>query len=251
MKTLVCGDLHTKYHIFEKVKSLSEDYETVVFLGDYVDEWHSAPAASYNLVQSLIEWKKVEPKKVVLLLGNHDVSEWLGGEYMCSGYNYSVSSFVSPLFENNKKLFQVAYASDDILYTHAGVTKQWWKSIGHRKCKSADGYAKILNKIDLLNTNDKYKAKVLAWAGVSRGGSHTPSPMWADKSDLENDDIGNIIQVVGHTPVEHIIYDSNDDRTLIFCDTHSKTSQGKLIGDGALLHLEKDEDGQLMMKAIY
>ena len=128
--TLFVGDIHAKYHILEQVKRLSKDYDTVVFLGDYVDDWNTVPEGSYNLVNSLVKFKLDNPRKVKLLLGNHDLSEWFGRPFACSGYNPLTSRLVQPLFETSEQLFDIAYAPNPhLICSHAGFTASWVKRV--------------------------------------------------------------------------------------------------------------------------
>lgn len=128
-KILVCGDLHAKYNILEMVKEKAKDFDKVIFLGDYVDDWGKVPEASYNLLNSLIEWEKAEPKKVILLWGNHDLSEYYGGAFICSGYQPLVHSCVKDLYEDNLDLFQLTYYYKNYLFSHAGLTRGWQKPL--------------------------------------------------------------------------------------------------------------------------
>lgn len=236
-KILVCGDLHAKYHIFERVKELAKNYAKVIFLGDYVDDWNSVPEANYNIVKSLIEWKKSEPEKVVLLLGNHDISEWLGFEFRCSGFSYGTHALVWPLFDENVDCFELAHAEGQILFTHAGLTNRWahYAGLGWHP-PTAKYYAEALNDKFLYCKTDA-EMIILATVGAGRGGSDIPSPIWADKTELEHDRIaGRMIQVVGHTPVDTIKI--NDELGMVFCDTHSTYSSGRPIGDNSLLEIE-------------
>ncbi len=241
---LVCGDLHAKYHILEKVKEKAKLFDKVVFLGDYVDDWNTPPEVSYNLLNSLLEWKNSEPDKIVLLWGNHDLSEYLKNEYLCSGFNLRTSYLTHNLYSENEDKFQVAYGYGPLLFTHAGVTEGWLKNIykNYGGILLGDLFADLLNhKCNIKNRpsvqSDIFHEDELSWSGIARGGSKAPSPIWADKSELEEDSLTNpIFQIVGHTPVETITID--DKKNLVFCDTHSTYRDGKNIGDNSLLQVK-------------
>lgn len=236
-KVLVCGDLHTKHHILAKTKEKAAGYDQVVFTGDYVDDWNAVPDASYNILQALVAWKKLEPEKVVLLLGNHDLSEWLGGIYRCSGWNNRTSQMVRLFMQENSSMFQVAYAVDNILITHAGVTQGWWKDCKFPRLKNAQEYATWLNgSFSTTTPQINQDFAKLAAAGWARGGWNEPSPLWADKTELQNDAVQGIGQVVGHSPVRGITIDTITRKLpLVFCDTHSTYPDGKAIGNNNLL----------------
>lgn len=246
-KILVCGDLHTKCDVFDYVKSLAVKYDKVIFLGDYVDDWNAVPEASENLLNRLVEYKKAEPNKVILLWGNHDLSEFYGQEFLCAGYNPRTNQLVSNIFEKNLCFFEVAYAWNGVLFTHAGLTKEFAKQIkvDDLEYKSASIIAAELNgmMVDWSNTVK------LAQTGPARGGVSVPSPLWADKEELLADCPENLKQIVGHTPVEGISEYNISDSTIIFCDTFSTNSDLEPIGDGGLLEIEYD-DGQLNYCAV-
>ena len=243
-KILVCGDLHTKYNIFEKVKDLAEGYDKTIFLGDYVDEWNKAPDASYNLLFDLIAHKKQKPEKTVLLLGNHCLSEWLGVPFACSGYNPYTHDLVSALMkqEDNWRLFQIAHAENGVLFTHAGITESWARNFLDSEDNTAEKIADKLNWALQNRTADGEKIFLgLANAGYARGGNGDPSPIWADEIELMADCYPNIEQVVGHTPVRTIEIINQFGKRLTFCDTHSLYPDGRQIGDNTLLEIN---DGQ-------
>lgn len=53
MKVLAVGDIHTKLWIIEAVKSVVDNYDTIVFVGDYVDDWGKSPDESIKSWQAL------------------------------------------------------------------------------------------------------------------------------------------------------------------------------------------------------
>lgn len=239
-KILVCGDLHTKYHIFEYVKSLACKYDEVVFLGDYVDDWSASPEASWNLLNSLIEWKKAEPEKVILLWGNHDLSEYMPEIFRCAGFNQRTSNLVREVFRNNDNLFQIAYSWNRILFTHAGLTDSFAKQLEIDDFQN--GWSNIVaNELNIL-LNTEEKRNMLAQVGQARGGASVPSVMWADKIELEEDPCSDFIQVVGHTPVEDITTCTIGEANLIFCDTFSTRPNGEMIGNGSLLEIRLENN---------
>jgi hypothetical protein len=255
---LVVGDLHTKFDTLEKVISYLDDHltiERIIFLGDYVDDWNKAPEASYNLLTRLIAFKKAYPNKVVLLLGNHDFSEWMGGKFKCSGFNPVIHTIVKPLFDENEDLFQLAFSDRKYLYTHAGITSSWVKDIQliddlylPLNSNKSDEWADYLNWVFKERNNDLTAHKIfntLSQVGGYRGGFESPSPIWADKQELLARPLKNISQIVGHTPVKtttvHLVRNTGKNSLeLIFCDTLSTYSDGNPYGDGSFLLTNKE-----------
>lgn len=240
MKTLICGDLHTKWHIFEKVKQLSKEYDKVIFLGDYVDDWNTVPEASHNLLVGLKEFYEEQPSKVTLLLGNHDLSEWLGDKFRCSGYNKMTHLLANGFFTRFGVIFKIAEYEQGFLITHAGVTEGW-----------ADKYipewqtgAQIADKLNWAYRywpDNEEAEKIffgLSGVGYMRNGWDVPSPIWADINELLQDPLPQVNQIVGHSPVVTVQDFQSYGAKLWFCDTHSLFSNGKPIGDNTLLEID-------------
>lgn len=248
MRYLICGDLHTHFNILKRVEELSKDYDKVVFLGDYVDDWNAIPEASYNTVKELIDFKLANPDKVVPLLGNHCLSEWLNQPFLCSGYNHLTHNLVKPLFDEYESLFNIAYVPDGIeaMFSHAGLTKSWWdeycSEVPHEEELKAGNYADALNwafhhRRDDIQAEEIFQA--FSNAGYARGGHGNPSPTWADLNELIADAIPNLTQIVGHTPIHTIThYLLNEDTDFYACDTHSTDRTGSPIGDSSLLTID-------------
>ena len=240
-RTLVVGDLHTKLPILEKVIEKSKDYDKVIFLGDYVDEWDTPPIHSAELLTRIVEFKRANMDKVVLVLGNHDLSEWQGSDFRCSGYNYLTHEAVFSLFQNNEDIFRIAYAQDGILFTHAGLMKDWCVDNNISLKLSAQKYADILNLALYERYENRKMFKALASVGPGRGGWHAPSPLWADESELRQNAV-NIPQIVGHTPQRHIlIINIPNSPKLAFCDTFSLYPDYTPYGDKGLLEIINGE----------
>lgn len=80
----------------------------------------------------------------------------------------------------------------------------------------------------------------------SRGGWQLPGPLWADLSDLADDPLAGLSQLVGHTPVESAhapwIYAPDNPTTRVWaCDTMSLMSTGTPIGDGSMLLVDEND----------
>lgn len=232
-KLLCVGDLHTKQHILDAIQPRFAEYERVVFLGDYCDDWVAMPEDSYYLLKSLVELKQQQPERIILLLGNHDLSEWLGSRFSCSGFNYNTHALVKPFFDEHQDLFQLAFCWHKIVFTHAGITTGWLRSLPHIKLKEIRQTLKdnpawlteLFNE-SLTKTDDPVAQTIFnafAQAGPARGGSGAPSPIWADKKELLADPAPFLAQIVGHTPVPNIEVtpQSKAHRLLAFCDTFS------------------------------
>ena len=70
MKIKVIGDIHGK-DTWKKYNNFN-DCDIIVFLGDYVDSFYESNETIYNNLEEIIQFKKDNKNKVILLLGNHD-----------------------------------------------------------------------------------------------------------------------------------------------------------------------------------
>lgn len=129
---LIIPDVHGR--TFWKKHCLSvkaSKYEKIIFLGDYLDPYEfeniSEDDALSNFME-IIEFKKENYDKVVLLLGNHDL-HYFSKVFndMCGGCRRSKKNFykITDLFLRYLDLFQLAYESKYTLFTHAGYRQQW------------------------------------------------------------------------------------------------------------------------------
>ena len=54
MKVLAVGDIHTKIWIIDRVREIAENYDKIIFVGDYADDWGKQPMDTINT------WKEYE-----------------------------------------------------------------------------------------------------------------------------------------------------------------------------------------------
>ena len=233
-RILICGDLHTKTKYLPKLQELSKKVSRTILLGDYCDDWNAYPEHSYELIYQLHEWKQKAKGKLILLLGNHDLSEWFGGEFRCSGWNFQTNKLVSYFFEKNQQDFEISFAVGNTLFTHAGLTQDWTEqNLPIDKKPQKLSFARFLScEMNLAFRNrDKKFLSALRQVGYERGGySHSTSPIWADYNELISSPFPSINQIVGHTPVTGITeITTSSNNQLIFCDTLSTyLSHGKV-----------------------
>lgn len=194
MKIALIPDIHGRnkwIKLYESVISESE-VDKIVFLGDYCDSFYESDDDIYNNLKNIITFKRNNPDEVVLLLGNHDV-QYLYDRYHCSGYRLSMQKSLQDLFTHNKDLFTNAWAYNNILFTHAGVTEEWLEYAGLETLDE-----KAIEYI--INNEDRDKVYSV---GSSANGRSISGPMWARPSDYIKDKKDpKYIQIVGHTEIE-------------------------------------------------
>ena len=201
-KILIIPDVHGRG--FWKEATKNGKYEKVIFLGDYADPYEDegiTEDAAIDNFKAIIDYKLQNPDQVVLLLGNHDLhyySEYYSEIVAGSRYSPQAAITLQPLFQKNKKHFQLAWETDwgdrHYLFSHAGITQTWLKR-NLDLIRKPD--ARHLNR--LLKTNEGLET--LAQVGIMRWGDYpSGSIVWADSTELAvSNPLPNTYQIVGHT----------------------------------------------------
>lgn len=248
MKILCVGDIHAKPWVVHAVSLIVDDYDEVIFLGDYVDDWGAAPAMSRAALEAVTILAR-RHDNVVLLRGNHDFSEYYGytkREFMCSGFNIGTHNECQLIYQNNwDKMHTVHIAragvdspQDDYFISHAGITNGWWKQWG----EYWDRLTFEEKSVNSLCDTEVFLTQVGSYRG---GSSLNPSPIWADEHELKANPKAFTNQIVGHTPVKTVTCHEfkNGDGTknkIFFCDTFSTYTNGTPYGDGSCLSLDTE-----------
>jgi predicted phosphodiesterase len=221
-KIYVIPDIHGRdfWHDIKKI----EDYEKIIFLGDYVDPYPHEKIPKYKgleCLEEVINFAK-ERENVVLLMGNHD-STYMISNILCEcRTDYQNFNRIKKLFRDNKDMFKLAYYVETergpVVFTHAGLFMNWLK-----RCEiSVEDNQEIVNELnnrfsELLNelcsgkdeiscfqNNSLFKA--LGMVSYYRGGVFSyGSCIWSDIREHEcvneNEKL-NVFQVVGHTRLD-------------------------------------------------
>lgn len=226
MKILVIPDVHLKPWMFDRASEIMKSgaAEKAICLMDIPDDW----GQEYNLglyvetFDAAIRFQKAYPD-TLWCYGNHDLSyEWLQYE---SGFSPMaipvVNAKLSELRRELPDRSQMVYIHriDDVLFVHGGLThasvKYYAPDIDY------DDTDAIVEKINGLGRNEMWD---------------DASPLWSrpqykyEKMYRESD----ILQVVGHTPVEKISRIGN----VISCDLFSTYRTGDPIGTQEFLLID-------------
>lgn len=229
MKALFVGDVHNHKYIFEDVKRLDEKYnfDKIVFVGDYVDDWLTDNHQSLETLDVVINLKRSNPEKYFFMLGNHELS-YLG--YKCSGHHYELEDVMTMKLKENIDCFdiykEIKLGDNIFVCSHAGFSNEFINKL----LDGADGWKSVLSG-DILD-----KLYLLSLCSYTRGGtSPFSSCLWADKREHNyyNRFEQPILpyQIIGHTPVESVTF--ND--SFIFIDTHSTYRDGTPYGNKTYL----------------
>lgn len=218
-KVLVLPDIHGRLFWKEPCKDLN-DYDKVVFLGDYFDPYRygediTEESAIENF-KEILELKKSNPEKVVLLLGNHDMPyyslDYLKLHHSHSRYSRRHHGEMEALFDAHHDLFVYAFAMDNILFTHAGVIREWY--VGELGGSVDDSVETVCNRVNAIKGD---VGKFFKVGGYRGGWDRYSSCMWADvhemmdqeKKATDDGDTSPLVtmrQIFGHTLHAHESY---------------------------------------------
>ena len=196
MKTVVIGDVHC-HTSWKKVLEQNKDADKVIFLGDYYDTFDTAlRAKADDNFNEILDLKRKEPDKYVILLGNHDYHYLLNSsDERYSGFSnnscYSANKILRKAVEEN--LIQVLYIQDKIIFSHAGVSKYWLKEVAGLNNPDEVTIEGMLNYPYALSFN-------FLKGYNSYGDTISQSPIWIRPSSLIKDKLDGFDQIVGHTP---------------------------------------------------
>jgi len=241
MKIITIGDIHAnpnwQFGVFGSPKDFQYllanpdksklKYDKYIFIGDYVDSYFNFPdEREIETLNEVIQFKKLFPDNVVLLVGNHDW-HYIKENLSCSRYNFRIDEQLREIYNANINLFKLLHIEEiggvKYLWSHAGICKYHYLDV-------------ILNQVNFPDTVDKNdieqvfdylfkeRSEYIWVVGRGRGGRNpVGSIIWADIEDLYYDMMEGYVQIVGHTTVPYVHKKTNRNGTeVIFVDTFCK-----------------------------
>ena len=216
MKILIIGDIHARPFWREAVDKYANECDKIIFLGDYVDPYKPEGYTRKDAIKTLedvIEFKRNNREKVILLTGNHDAHYFLKNFPRSTRYDSSHAYKIREIYSTNKDLFRLAYEEilngRKYLFTHAGLMNSWIernkKIIGEPTVEHLNRLVDFPGGISALSDISRYRT----WLGEKSG-----SILWSDvreKIDLDDSIEYNILpnedsvvgeydyQIFGHT----------------------------------------------------
>lgn len=234
MKTVFIGDIHGDsvwYNIVE-----SENADRVVFVGDYFDSFDIPCEQQVRNFLDIMKWKENNPQiEVVCLIGNHDYHYYKYiGNLNTSGYQIKNKFLLENTISAYSENLQMAYQFDNILVTHAGVSEDFMNN----NFENWDSN----NIADLLNDLFHYRPLQFRFNSIesyfcdNTGDDIHQSPIWirpkslmkANKNSIIKKDL---IQIVGHTPVNKIDMGKSTGGRYYFIDTLRLSNEYLLLED--------------------
>ena len=209
---LILPDVHGRAFY----KPVLEDKESkIVFLGDYLDpypnEGVSVEEAIANL-EEILEFKKQNKDRVVLLLGNHDCG-YIWPDVCESRRSYKYYNDIKAMFKNDMDLFDLAFEwkanKKRYLLSHAGVHKVWFDFVHDiTSGKFPENYDNVANYLNnLLRIDDSKLSDFLGVYSYYRGWGGAPFGScvwadvreWSDENNIKDDKVLPYYQIFGHT----------------------------------------------------
>lgn len=215
---LIIPDVHGRDFWKKPVMDFLEKEEgKIIFLGDYLDPYlyefegtgmtdDEIRKKAIDTFKEIIELKKANFDRVVLLLGNHDLGYFIDKDICEVRRDYFNYNIIRDLFDDNFDLFQLAdevyLNGKHIIFSHAGFNKDYAKFVFGDKVNEE-------NVVELFNNTyyqDKIeKLQMLGYYSRYRGlwGGRFGSIVWADLREWF-DNNGNEaygFNVVGHTQI--------------------------------------------------
>jgi hypothetical protein len=176
----------------------------VIFLGDYTDPYPQEGFTQKNAYQGLlkiVEFKKQNPDRVTLLVGNHEM-HYYNRSYACGRFDYDYFERYNAILAGKETagFFRLCRQVERYLFIHAGITKGWYDAHLDELSKLGSTLEEQVNNLFVNNIEAFYEASEY------RGGYHKAgSPLWADVSEFSEEDKpfdDNIIQIIGHTQLK-------------------------------------------------
>ena len=201
-KILIIPDVHGR--TFWRTALETGNYEKVIFLGDYVDPYVYEGIDKLEALSNfkdILSLKIIHQDRVILLLGNHDLSYYSDHFHNIVGsdrYDYKNEEELQHLFRGWRRFFKLAHeetiGGKRYLFSHAGITMSWLKQ--NNSIIVTPDAAHLNHLLD-----NKEGIDVLAQVGTARWGLYPSGSMvWADIEELlDSDPLPNTYQIVGHT----------------------------------------------------
>ncbi len=226
-KVFVIPDVHLKPWMFEKAaeKIAEGNYDYIVILGDLVDDWGQERnldlySETFDAADKFIK----DHPNTLFCYGNHDLSyPWEALESGYSGYAHELvvdrlKKFVRALPEGNAAFI---HRIDNVLFSHGGLTENFVRAhFGNNVDADIEYMIRYINKM----------GKPYMWVD--------DSPIWARPQNgswkLYPSDM---LQVVGHTPVEWPQREGN----LLSVDVFSTYRNGKDFGNCSFVWVDTEK----------
>lgn len=210
MKILCVPDVHGRNFWIEPCHNWRG---SIIFLGDYHDPYpfQVSKEKSLEVLKQLVEFYENNNDRVICLLGNHDGNYLIEKGFADRIDNHKYDEVKSLLERLNLK---ISYLYKDILFSHAGVLKEWLE-INNLSIKD----------VPALDFKDEALADISPYRG---GFSQVGGLLWGDVREYDkHPHVKDYYQIFGHTqlkqnPIIEKDYACLDCRQCFIVDTKTK-----------------------------
>lgn len=243
---IAIGDIHGR-DTWQTIVQDNPNADRYIFVGDYFDSFDVPFMEQMTQFNQIVQFKRDNPDKVILLIGNHDY-HYIMSDFRIrySGYQDNYSFLIREALLNAKDVMQLCYHETGYLFIHAGLSTSWCK----RHNIFTDGYnaEEVVNQVNELFVMSPLKfdfqEPIVRSEYVSSYGDNIwQSPLWIRPDSLVFDKITleePIIQIVGHTDQGSILIPNHysDKFGVIFIDALR-------IGEYLIINLDNTEIGKV------
>ena len=226
MKIIALGDTHGR-KIWKEIVSKESDADKIIFNGDYFDSRERiSPEDQIENFKEILEFKRSNPDKVILIIGNHDFHYMNGVEESYSNFQYHYVNEINVVLEDalSDKSLQICFVYDKYVFTHAGVTNTWCITHGVNRLPE-----KLQDSINDLFYTNKFPFYFQMGHNYSQSGDDiTQSPLWVRLPSLFEDGLDGYTFVVGHSTLRELTITDK----MIGIDTLGVTGEYLVIQDG-------------------
>lgn len=214
MKAIAMGDIHGKA-VWKQI--VGQECDKIFFLGDYLDKKDEDISSEHQLknLEEILEFKRQNKDKVILLIGNHDFHYFNFAKEVYSGFQKNFAAKYGTILHKalDEGLLQMCYAQDDLLFSHAGVTRTWCNAQFGKESFEIKKLEKFINSL-FIEKPEAFKFTPGAYRNRF-GNEECQTPIWVRRDALRLDGIKEVTHIVGHTPQQTITFDNN----IVFIDT--------------------------------
>lgn len=201
---IIClGDTHGRPN-WKKIVEKESSADLIIFIGDYFDSrnggYHGKKQISNFL--EILDYKKENSDKVILLTGNHDYHYIRGITETYSGYQHGFAIQIGEIVTKAIKdgYLKICYQYNNYFFSHAGLTKTWCGEIlGNDNPTLNDVTIQVIN--DFLIFQPRVFGFNIGPNYSNTGDDVTQGPIWVRPHSLLTDMVDGVTCVVGHTTV--------------------------------------------------
>ena len=244
MKIIAIGDTHGR-DAWKEITT-EEAADKIIFIGDYFDSHDDISAVQQiKNFKEIMAYKKSNPEKVVLLIGNHDYHYMRGVVETYSGFQNNHAFDIREVLEDaiKENLLQICYTAEKFLFSHAGITKTWLEPL---YLEYTDGdlskhLLSICSAVNFLFSAERAAFRFLIGRNFSNTGNDiTQGPLWVRPRSLFEDGLeGEITQIVGHTQHGEMIITNmapeTSKRSFAFIDCLGTSGEYLVIDSGVMI----------------